>query len=305
MSTFPSGDQHELRHGDQVVWITEVGASLRTYTVGSRSVVDGYDEAEMCTGARGQSLIPWPNRIESGKYDWKGSSRQLDLTEPANDGAIHGLTRWAAWTLLERDENSASFGFRLHACPGWAWVLDCRIDYRLDDDGLSVTTSATNLSDSACPYGTGAHPYLTVGTPTIDSAHAQIPGSVFLPDDDRGIPTGHRPVDGTDRDLRVGEELGSRKIDNTYTELQRDADGRARVRLSLPDGPAVALWVDEAYPFLEIFTGDALPTPARRRTGLGVEPMTCAPNAFNSGDGLITLAPGQTHTARWGIEPRA
>ena len=53
-----------------------------------------------------------------------------------------------------------------------------------------------------------------------------------------------------------------------------------------------------------VFTGDALPEPERRRQGLAVEPMTCAPNAFNSGDGLLTLAPGETFRGQWGIEPR-
>lgn len=305
MHTAPSGIQHELRLGDQRVAITEVGAGLRAYTVGSRFIIDGYSDTEMCTGARGQSLIPWPNRIKSGRYSWAGAEQQLDLTEPRVDGAIHGLTRWSSWTLLDRDDHRASFGYVLHAGPGWPWVLDCHIDYSLGDAGLTVRTSATNLSAEACPWATGAHPYLTVGTPTIDPAFAEVPGSEYLPVDDDGIPTGRRSVLDTEYDLRSATEIGSRKIDNTYTDLQRDDDGLARVTLSLPGGPAVALWVDAAYPFLEIFTGDALPQPERRRTGLGVEPMTCAPNAFNSGDGLIVLHPGETHTAHWGIEPWA
>jgi aldose 1-epimerase len=51
-----------------------------------------------------------------------------------------------------------------------------------------------------------------------------------------------------------------------------------------------------------LFTGDTLAPPARRR-GMAVEPMTCAPNAFQSGDGLIILEPGASHVANWGISP--
>lgn len=301
----PSGIQHELRHGEQRVVITEVGAGIRAYTLGSRAILDGYDDTEMCTGARGQALIPWPNRIKSGRYTWNGVAQQLDLTEPSKHGAIHGLTRWASWTLIEREDHRASLGYTLHACPGWPWALDCRIDYSLDERGLTVRTTATNAGTDACPWGDGAHPYLTVGTPTIDKAHAKVPGSVYLPVDGNGIPTGRESVWNTDYDLRSDTLIGTRKIDVTYTDLHRDDDGRARVRLSLPDGPAVSLWLDEAYPYLEIFTGDELPKPERRRTGLGVEPMTCAPNAFNSGEGLIVLQPGESHTASWGIEPSA
>jgi aldose 1-epimerase len=58
--------------------------------------------------------------------------------------------------------------------------------------------------------------------------------------------------------------------------------------------------MDEAFPFAMVFTGDTL-APDRRRRGLAVEPMTCAADALNSGDGLVVLAPGERFTGRWGI----
>lgn len=304
-TVLPSGRQHRLASGDQVLMLTEVGAAIRSYTVGSRPVLDGYEATQACTGARGQTMIPWPNRIRGGTYRWGGDTRQLDLTEPAKGGAIHGLTRWANWELVERTESTAGFRCVLHDCPGWIGVLDARLDYELGASGLRVRTTATNVGSVPFPYGTGAHPYLSVGTDTINTAHACVPGSVYLPVDEYAIPTGERLVEGTRFDLRTSQELGERQIDVAYTDLERDAEGLARVRLALPDGPAVELWADESYPFLEIFTGDSLPQEDRRRTGLGVEPMTCAPDAFNSGNGLVTLHPEESHTAVWGINPNA
>jgi aldose 1-epimerase len=301
---FPSGRQFEIRSGDQVAVLTEVGAALRDYRLGTRPLLDGYGEEEMATGARGQSLIPWPNRIAGGSYSWDGRELQLDLSEPAKGGAIHGLTRWANWQAVEQGPDRVSFTYTLHACQGWLWVLDCRLDYRLDKGGLMVRTTATNRSATPCPYGTGAHPYLSTAAGTIDAAHVQVPGNTYLPVDEAGIPRGRKPVAGTDYNLRTLKELGGRKIDVAYTDLFRDADGRARFRFTDPDGSAgVELWVDEGYPYLEIFTGDTLPQLDRRRTGLGVEPMTCAPDAFNSGEGLARLGPGMSHSASWGISP--
>ena len=69
---------------------------------------------------------------------------------------------------------------------------------------------------------------------------------------------------------------------------------------SSDDGTAVTLWADEAYGWVQVFTGDTLPAAARRR-GLAVEPVTCPPDAFNSGVGLLRLEPGQSHTATWGL----
>ncbi|WP_390898819.1 aldose epimerase family protein [Streptomyces cynarae] len=109
----------------------------------------------MCTGARGHSMIPWPNRIRGGAYTWAGRQYQLDVTEPDMLGAIHGLTRWASWRYLGGTEDSA---------------------------------------------------------------------------------------------LRDPQPLGHRHIDVSYTDLCRDADGRARVRLAAPRGRAVTLWVHEGRP---------------------------------------------------------
>jgi len=57
--------------------------------------------------------------------------------------------------------------------------------------------------------------------------------------------------------------------------------------------------------FLEKMCSGArgLPEEQRRRRGLGIEPMTAAPDAFNSGDGLLVLEPRQTHTATWELRP--
>jgi aldose 1-epimerase len=48
-----------------------------------------------------------------------------------------------------------------------------------------------------------------------------------------------------------------------------------------------------------LFTGD--PLPDVRRRSLAVEPMTCPPNAFHSGDALIRLEPSSSFTSTWGI----
>ncbi|WJH26093.1 aldose 1-epimerase family protein [Pseudarthrobacter defluvii] len=304
---FPSGRQYDINFDRQSATVTEVGAALRVYREDGRDLLDGYGPEDMCTGARGQSLLPWPNRIKGGGYDWEGRHLQLDLSEPDKGGAIHGLTRWRNWTVEQHTSDSISFAYTLHACQGWPWVLDCRLDYQLGQDGLTVRTTAVNRSPEPCPFGAGAHPYLSTGLRrpgAIDAALLQVPGRIFLPVDEHGIPTGHERVDGTEYDLKELQQLGGRHIDVAYTDLVRDADGRARVRLVRPDrSGGVELWVDETYPYLEIFTGDTLPQADRRRSGLGVEPMTCAPDAFNSGEGLMTLGPGQSHTGQWGIKP--
>jgi aldose 1-epimerase len=190
----------------------------------------------------------------------------------------------------------------IHPQPGYPFTLGLGTEYALSEEGLSGTTTARNLGSHACPYGCGQHPYLTVGTPTVDTIELQAPGQRVLVSDERELPTGSEPVEGSEYDFRTARTIGATKLDNAFTDLARDDDGRARVRLRNPDGDAaVTLWVDESYRYLMLFTGDTRPDVSRR--SLAVEPMTCPPNAFRTGDSLIRLEPGESATATWGISP--
>lgn len=305
----PSGKQFSLRSGDSTAVITEVGAALRSYTVGERELLDGFGVDHMCTDARGNTFFPWPNRIQDGCYTFDGAEYQLALTEPDKHNAIHGLTRWVSWHVADPKASPGAHTLRLqhalHPQPGYPFMLRCEITYRLGSTGLRVETRATNIGSDPCPYATGAHPYLALGTELIDDLSVELPAETYYPTDQRGIPVDRCPVEGTEYDLRKPTRLGERQIDTAFTDLTRDDDGGTTVTVSGPDGRAVQLWMDEAYRYVEVFTGDSIPEPARRRRGLGLEPMTAAPNAFRTGDGLVTLEPGETADATWELRPCA
>ena len=299
----PSGRQYELAAGAHRVTVVEVGGGLRSYHLDGRPVLDGYGPDETCSGGRGQLLIPWPNRLRDGRYRLHGEDLQLPLTEPAKHNAIHGLVRWQSWEGAEQQPDRLVLRHTLHPQDGYPFELELTVEYALSArHGLSVTTSATNVGAAACPFGVGAHPYLTLGEPTIDGATLQHPAATLLETDEQSIPVGSRPVDGTPADFRSPRRIGDTRLDTAFTDLRRDADGRARVTLT-GAGARVELWMDESFGYLMLFTGDSLDDPARRRTGLGVEPMTCAPNALQSGAGLLIIEPGRTFRGAWGIAP--
>jgi aldose 1-epimerase len=296
----PSGEQFEIVFEDQRVVVVEVGGGLRTYSVAGRDVIDGYGVEEMCTAGRGQVLVPWPNRLQDGSYEFDGRRHQLPLNEVEHSNAIHGLVRWAAWHVGEREPHRVLLQHLLHPGPGYPFSLELTIEYTLSDGGLAVRTTANNAGEVPCPYGSGAHPYLTVGTPTVDDTVLLVPARTALRSDERGIPVGTFPVEGTELDFRVARSIGEAKIDNGFTDLERDEAGMARVELSDAGKAGLTLWVDDSYPYVMVFSGDHSDV---NRRGLAVEPMTCAPNALRSGDGLIRLEPGASVTSVWGISP--
>ena len=302
-SVAPSGDQFEIAFGAQRAVVVEVGGGIRTYSVDGHELLDGYGIDVRCPSGRGQLLLPWPNRIQDGNYEFDGQRHQLPITEPDLGNAIHGLSRWAAWRATEREPSLVAMEHTIHAQPGYPFTLALRVEYELSDEGLSVRTTATNVGADACPYGAGAHPYLTLGTPTVDPLVLQVPGRRVLIRDERDLPVGSEPVDGTEFDFREARPIGETVLDNAFTDLERDPDGHARVTLRDPaGGRSVTLSVDEHYGYLMLFTGDPLPDVNRR--ALAVEPMTCPPNAFRSGDAVIRLAPGDSATGVWTIATR-
>ena len=300
----PSGEQYEIGSGGYRAVVTECGGGLRVLEYDGQPIVAGFSETDMAPSGSGQLLLPWPNRIQDGSYTFERRDHQLAVSEPARNNASHGLTRWASWTVEEQGDHTVSLMYRLMAQKGYPWTVDLHVLYDLSADGLTVTVTATNLSDSPAPFAQGAHPYLTVGDDGIDGWELTLPASTRITLDDRLIPTGREDVEGTDLDFRVARPLKGTPLDTPFTDLRRGPDGRAEVQLRNASADrGVALWMDERHGWVQVYTGDDLGDRARRV--LAVEPMTAPPNAFRTGEDLVVLAPagsdGDEHSSAWGI----
>lgn len=304
----PSGEQFEISGGGYRAVVTECGAGLRILEYDGRPLVEGYGETVPASAGRGQLLLPWPNRIEDGAYSFEGRKLQLPISEVSRNNANHGLTRWAGWTLEEHAEQAVSLLYRLMAQPGYPWTLDLHAVYDLSADGLTVTVTATNMSDSPAPYAQGSHPYLQVGDEAVDGWELTLPAETRLLTDDRKIPTGRVAVDDTRHDFRVSSQIGDLHLDDAFTDLRRGSDGRVEVWLQdSRTGRGVAVWMDGAHRYVQVYSGDDLPADQARRS-LAIEPMTAPANAFRTCEGLVVLAPagsqGDEHSSSWGIVAR-
>jgi len=297
----PSGAQAEIAAGGYAAATTEVGAGLRTLTLDGRPLVAGYAETAMCGAGRGQVLVPWPNRVADGRYTFDGHDEQLALSQPSEGHAIHGLTRWSNWLLVEHTADTVTWAHHLHPQPGYPHALDLRVSYTLDaSQGLTVHLEARNVGASPAPFGAGFHPYLTAGSELVDADVLTLPATTVLHTDSRSIPDGEADAATAGLDFRGGRPIGSVALDHGFGALVPDpADGRIRVTLAGHDR-STTLWADAAFRWLQVFTGDGL-GPEHARRALAVEPMTCPANALASGTDLLVLEPGEAFAASWGI----
>jgi aldose 1-epimerase len=280
-----------------------VGATLRSFQVGGVEMLDTFGPDEMSRYGMGHVLAPWPGRTDHGKYTFQGGEQQLPINDVGNQNALHGLVRYLDWKLVERSGDAVTLALMLFPTEGYPFTLDLAITYRIGEHGLAVHTRAANAGAHALPLGLGFHPYFKVGTDVLDPTTLTLPATTYLPTNDRLIPVGHAPVAGTPFDFRKPKVIGSVKFDTTFTDLACGQDGRARARLTAPGGKRwVEVWMDASFKFVVAYSGDTLPVPAHRRRGLCLEPLTCAPNALNSGEGLLTLEPDAHHENDWGID---
>ena len=307
-----SGRQLRLRSGAYEADLASVGASLRTLRHAGRDLVVPYAADEVRPGFRGMTLAPWPNRVVGGRYRWRDEELQLAVSEPSRGAALHGLVGWLDFEVTSASESSATLTATIEAQAGYPWRVLVETTYRLADDGLTQSVRGTNLGAEPAPWGAGPHPYLVAGPGTVDDWILELPADQVL-DVRRDClsPLGLSVVDLDEPerfDFRVPRPVGTVQIDHAFTDLP-DIDAEVSVRVTTARGEGVAMtWDPTVCPWVQIHTTDLPGGPATpgHRGGLAVEPMTCAPDAFNHAryehdTGLTVLAPGASASASWRI----
>ncbi|SDY93100.1 aldose 1-epimerase [Saccharopolyspora shandongensis] len=292
-----NGRLYEIRSGRQRAVIAGVSATLLSWQVDGVEMLLTHPADDVGEGYQGKTILPWPNRIDHGRYTFGGKELQVAINEPERDTALHGLMSFVEWQPVRHCADGVALEYVLPPDYGYPFRLAFRIEYEVDATGVRSTLSAKNIGDTDAPFGTANHTYLGAGGDRIDDIVFELPADTYYVVDDRLIPTGTAPVEGTDYDFRSPRPIGATEMDTAFTGLSR---GGAVVRFARPDGVTAELWVDRTHGYLQVYTDDSPATDRPGRAGITVEPMTCAPNAFVTGDGLITLRPGETHRGTWG-----
>lgn len=280
--------------------IGTVAAVLRSLTVADGvHLVEPIDGTTSPPFASGIILVPWPNRVRDGRWVRDGVERQLDITETARGNALHGLARFADYEIREQSASSVTLGLFLPPQHGWPFPLDTWVRYELRPDGITVTHGVTNLGSEPAPYATGAHPFLRVGNAAVEDLTLEVPAATYFDVDERLNPVGELPVDGTRFDLRAAARVGDLRLDTAFGGVTH-RDG-AVARLVAPDGASVELVQDADWGYVQVFTTPEFPRADGPGFAVAVEPMTAPPDALNTGQGIIDLAPGETVEGSWGL----
>jgi Galactose mutarotase and related enzymes len=264
------------------------------------SIIAGDASIESLTGSpinfyKGAKLSPFPNRIAMGKYTFQEHLHTLDR----NDGehALHGLL-WNLPFKIIHEESTADFAevelsYNYDAkYSGYPFIYSISIFYRLESSQLSCYTTIQNSGNTAMPIGDGWHPYFSIHK-KIDSLVLKLPVCRQL-EMDAGIPTGNY----IQSDFYQGEiVLKNRILDHSF-ELSATEGIVETELIDEVNKRKIVVWQecgDKGYGFLQIYTPPD-------RMSIAIEPMSCAPDAFNNKKGLIKLEPDEHVHFSFGIQ---
>ncbi|MFF2032543.1 aldose 1-epimerase family protein [Arthrobacter sp. NPDC058192] len=305
----PMGEHYELQATlggrSQRAVVTETAASLRALEINGVALLQDYPAESGPPSCAGWVLVPWPNRVAGGKWTYDDEPQQLDITEPANGNALHGLLSHTSYSVADRTPDSITLAADVASARGYPFELATAVRYQLTEDGVLVTHSLKNTGNRPAPVAVGAHPFLRLGNVPTEDLTLFINADTHIEVDERLNPTGTTTdVRGTRHDFRAGQRVGAAFLDDAWGDVRREPDGGSLHYLEAPDGSQVQLFMDASFGYVQAFTTPIFPTDDGPVTAVALEPMTAPADAFNSGEGLRWLAPGETWELSWGVRHR-
>lgn len=267
----------------------------------SFSVIDGVASAEELLSDKAFKscvLLPWPNRMEDGRYEFEGKSYQVEINETDRNTALHGFIYRKEFDVEDIVLHESGAEIKLTCIyngeeSGYPFHFQVNLTYSIStENGFAVKVEIVNTDSCSIPMGFGWHPYIKLPS-MIDELRLQMPRRHVYDVNSRLLPTGKT---SEAPDFTVSEKIGIASLDTCFKVIE-DSQIAATLVRDEAAGFELKFWQEtgpEGFDFLQVYT------PATRQT-IALEPMTCGVNAFNNRDGLLIMKPGERFIARFGI----
>jgi len=249
-------------------------------------------------------LAPWADLLNEPAF-WANGKRyafNMDLGNVRGNMPIHGLLVTSPlWRVTEvsADARSAHVTSRLDfwkytdLMAQWPFAHDYVMTYSLAGGELEVRTTIANLSADPMPIAIGYHSFFQIPDIPRDEWTAHLPARIHVIAGEHNIPTGEmRPLD-----LPNPLPLRGRTLDDGFTDLERDSEGRAHFSIEA-GGKTVETLFGPKFPVATIWLPNG--PGGQPREFICFEPLTTIISGVNLAhegkySGLQTLPAG----AKW------
>ena len=258
-------------------------------------------------------LAPWADLLNEPAF-WANGKRyafNMELGNVRGSRPIHGfLVNSPLWHVTEvaADARSARVTSRLELwrypdlVAQWPFAHEYEMTYSLADGALEVKTTIHNLSAEPMPVAIGFHSFFQIPDIPREEWVAHLPARVHVIADEHNIPTGEmRPLD-----IPNPLPLRDRTLDDGFTDLERDAQGRAHFWIE-SGGKIVETLFGPEYPVATIWLPAA--PQGQRRDFICFEPLTTIISGLNLAhegkySGLQTIPAGGSWTGSFWVRAR-
>ena len=270
--------------------ISTEGAALIGLSVDSFNLIEPNTRDGLYAG---KILAPWPNRIRDGKYSFNKKDYQLPINEVSKNNSLHGLVANSLWEITFQNQSKVILGYLLDQPAIYPGKLQLQVTYEIIESGIEITVLSKNVGEISAPYGVSIHTYLVAGALVKNNELLlQLPSDQFLEvDAERLLPIKLQPVAGTNFDFINPKNISNLFIDHAF---KYSSDYPRSILLLNAEGQGAEVIFDDQSKWIQIHTADR-DLQADSRMAVAIEPMTCPPDAFNSGIDLIVLEPGNKH----------
>jgi aldose 1-epimerase len=234
-------------------------------------------------------LSPFVCRLSGGKYTFENKAYEFNKKFP-DGNAIHGVVSDKNFHVTEKSihQDQASVTMEYHynqGDPGYPFNYIIQVKYTLKTSGrLELETTVKNTSSISIPMADGWHPYFSLEG-RVNDWNLSFRSKKNIAFDEKLIPTG--------KFLETDHFYSPRKIEDEFFDhcflLEPESTSASAVLENPVTGLRLSFFPDQHYRYLQIYT------PADRKS-IAIENLSAAPDCFNNGMGLITLAPGDSQS---------
>ncbi|MDH4125210.1 MAG: aldose 1-epimerase [Gammaproteobacteria bacterium] len=248
-SAVTSGDIVQLHdpHTNTTVSVLTPVSNAYEFVVKGHNVlrmrINSVDEMRARPALNGIPLLaPFANRLDETAFYANGNKYNFDL-ELGNIRSpipIHGYVTGAnAWKVIETGSDASGAWvtsqldfYRIPAyMQQFPFAHTLTMTYKLADGALEVRTRVDNLSAAPMPLAIGYHPYFQLTDSVRNDWTLNVPASTHWILSETKIPTGATDAAekfwGRDPRAVALKDFATRDIDDVFSDLERDAQGRA------------------------------------------------------------------------------
>ena len=226
-------------------------------------------------------LSPWVNRVRNGNYSFEGRNYQLPINEPNLGNAIHGLLARKPFEISQ-ENSKATLSYRYTAEEkAYPFPFEMQLTYSFTEENIfQLRMTAKNTGEGNMPFACGWHPYFNLTEGNLADWSIRFDSVSKFHSDSQMIPLREENYDAS-----TGVNLGEEILDNVF----RLKSIEKHITHFYNKSKSESLYIEQSsidFPFLVVFAPE-------NGNCVAIEPMSANTDAFNTGDGLRILSPGE------------